>query len=361
MERVISGGVDAETLLGSEVGGLRRGRTDEAQTNGLARWLNFTAEVRAAFRLSRTGLHLVWGMATVAFAFPFLSLTMRRALKARWSNQLLVILGVRLHVEAKLASGGLIVANHISWLDIYVINASVPTAFISKADVRGWPLIGWLSAHNETIFMERDSRRAAMRAKDRVTGELMKGGCVTLFPEGTTSDGSTVAPFHTALFQSAIEADSDIFPVAVYYTDGRRGKRSSVPIYVGDTSLWQSLKAVVAADRLTANLIFLPKITTSGADIGAQRRLRRVGLCVRSSEPVAESPKQSCPVRLNASAAGSRHLVVRPRWCNDLSIWNSIISAAAANDNGLLRMIQRSVPRYRRQTCLPFGCPVIAA
>jgi 1-acyl-sn-glycerol-3-phosphate acyltransferase len=265
MEQVLSGGVDSATLLGSEVDSVSRSRAVEPHANGPIRWRDFTAEVRVGFRLTRTGLHLMWGMATVAFAFPFLSLTLRRALKARWSRQLVEILGVRLCASAEPASYGLVVANHVSWLDIYVINAAVPTAFISKADVRGWPLIGWLSAHNETIFMERDSRRAAMRAKDRVTGELLKGSCVTLFPEGTTSDGSAVAPFHTALFQSAIDAETDIVPVAIHYTD-RRGEPSTVPVYVGDTSLWQSLKAVVSADKLTANLIFLPKISATSAD-----------------------------------------------------------------------------------------------
>ncbi|MBI4985954.1 MAG: 1-acyl-sn-glycerol-3-phosphate acyltransferase, partial [Rhodocyclales bacterium] len=111
-------------------------------------------------------MHLLWGAATVALAFPLLPLSARRALKSRWSRQLLAALGVRLARSGTLPGHGLIVANHISWLDIYAIDALVPTAFVSKDDVRTWPLVGWLAANTETLFMERGSRRAAMRAKE---------------------------------------------------------------------------------------------------------------------------------------------------------------------------------------------------
>ena len=113
-------------------------------------------------------MHLLWAVATAAFAFPVLPQKARRALKARWSRQLLNVLGMRLRVAGTPPKSGFLVSNHISWLDIYTINALAPSAFVSKDDVRRWPVIGWLSQRTDTIFMERGSRNAAMRTKEQV-------------------------------------------------------------------------------------------------------------------------------------------------------------------------------------------------
>ena len=110
-------------------------------------------------RYARLALHLFWGALTVACAYPFLSDAPKRWLKQRWSRQLLEILGVRFQANFQgLWRGGLFVANHISWLDIFVLNAARPMAFVAKSEVRGWPLFGWLAAHTETIFLQRERR-----------------------------------------------------------------------------------------------------------------------------------------------------------------------------------------------------------
>lgn len=204
-------------------------------------------------------------MATVALAFPFLPVKARRALKSRWSRQLLDALGVRLRIAGTPPASGLLVANHISWLDVYAINALAPTAFVAKNDVRAWPLIGWLSTHTETIFLERGSRSAAMRAKERLTDELRQRACVAVFPEGTTSNGDTLLPFHSALFQSALDAGMRVAPVALRYT-GSDGEPSPAPAYVGDTSLWQCLRTIVTTGGLTGHLYFLPALDPAGMD-----------------------------------------------------------------------------------------------
>ncbi len=225
--------------------------------------LNFATDIRAVFRLARTGLHLLWGMATVALAFPLLPVNIRQRLKVRWSRQLLDALGVRLRVAGTPHVGALLVANHISWLDVYAINALLPTTFVSKDEVRSWPVIGWLSAHTGTIFMERGSRNAAMRAKERLADELRMRNCVSVFPEGSTSQGDSVLPFHGALFQSAIDARAPVAPTALHYR-GRNGELSRAAAYVGDTSLWQSLRAIITASDLTAHVCFLPAIDPNG-------------------------------------------------------------------------------------------------
>lgn len=227
--------------------------------------LHALKRIRTATRLARTGLHLLWALATAACAFPFLPLAWRRALKARWSRQLLAVLGVRLSVSGPPTGGGLLVANHVSWLDIYAINALVPTAFVAKDDVRAWPLIGWLSVQAETIFMRRGNRSAAMRTKAQLVAGLRAGGCIGVFPEGTTSAGASVLPFHSALFQSVIDARSQVMPVAVRYTD-KAGGLSAAPVYIGETSLWQCLRAIADEEGLAVHLAFLPPLDCDSSD-----------------------------------------------------------------------------------------------
>ena len=231
-------------------------------------------------------------MATVALAFPFLPLKARRALRSRWSRQLLDALGVRLQVAGTPPASGLLVANHISWLDVYAINAATPTAFVSKDDVRAWPVVGWLSARTETIFLERGSRSAAMRAKQRVTAELRQRACVSVFPEGTTSDGDGLLPFHSALFQSAIDTGIRVAPVALRYT-GRDGEPSPAPVYIGDTSLWHCLRTIVATGGLTANLCFLPALDPAGMHRRQLAEQARQLIASRLTQPA--NPSRSSP------------------------------------------------------------------
>ena len=223
--------------------------------------------MRAAFRLARVGVHLLWGAATVACIYPFSSATFRRALKRRWSRQLVGILGMKIGAggTATPVPVGLLVCNHISWLDIFVINALAPTAFVSKNDVKHWPLIGWLCAKTETIFLERGSRAAAQRTRERIVGELGAGAHVGIFPEGTTTDGSRVLPFHAALFQGAIDAGVPVVPLALRYVDAA-GRPSRAPAYDGDVTLWQCLLAIARADGLVAQVRVLAPFAPAGFD-----------------------------------------------------------------------------------------------
>ena len=224
-------------------------------------------EIRAAFRLSRVGLHLCWGALTVVVVYPWSDTRLKRVLKKRWSRQLLEMLGVRLKLGAGRAAPppGLIVSNHISWLDIFVINALVPAAFVSKAEVRGWPLIGWLCRHTETIFLARGSRAAAQRTRETISEQLRAGAHVAVFPEGTTTGGERVLPFHAALFQSAIDAQAPVIPLAMRYTD-RNGNPSRAPVYDGDITLWQCLWAIARTSGLSAELRVLEPLAVAAID-----------------------------------------------------------------------------------------------
>lgn len=245
--------------------------------------------MRTALRLARGGLHLAYGAVTIAVVYPFAGMRVRLALKRRWSRQLLSMLGVSLRYSpAHSANGGLLVANHISWLDIYVINAMAPAAFVCKADVRQWPLIGWLCAHTDTIFIKRGRRNSASRVAASIRAQLDAGRRVAVFPEGTSSDGSRVLPFHGALLQAAIDAGARIQPVALAYV-GSGGQRSTAAAYCGDTSLWESLIAIARADDLTAEAHFLPSLSVAGQERRTLALLLQRLIATRSVRPAADS------------------------------------------------------------------------
>lgn len=212
-------------------------------------------------------------------------------IKARWSRQLLEAMGVRIATGGPAPTHGLLVANHISWLDIFAINAVAPTTFLSKDDVLHWPVIGWLSKQVGTLFLERGSRAAAQRAREHLVEELRRGALVGIFPEGTTGFGDQVMPFHAALFQSAIDADALVAPALICYTD-RAGLPSIAAAYVGETSLWECVRSIVRASGLTVRVSFLPAFAAAGAD---RRHLAHHSHQLVSHALAATIPSHSAP------------------------------------------------------------------
>jgi 1-acyl-sn-glycerol-3-phosphate acyltransferase len=205
---------------------------------------------------ARLGLHLLHGMWTVATRFPHASAERKLALTRAWSLKLLRLAGMKLvvhHDEARLDHSALVVGNHISWIDIYVINAWRPTPFVSKAEVRHWPIVGWLAHQLGTIFVHREKRRDAHRTMHEMAARLQAGELMCLFPEGTTSDGLGLLPFHSNLFQAAVSAGCRVQPICLLYEDAH-GRQSTAPAYIGDMSLAASVDAVLRGGPLTAHL-----------------------------------------------------------------------------------------------------------
>ena len=142
-----------------------------------------------------------------AVVFPFVSDPRRMVHVGRFSARMLYALGLTVRSSGEMGAGStLLVANHVSWLDILAINAVQPVRFVSKADVRGWPLVGWIVACGGTLFIERERRSDAMRVVYQVAAALQDGAQIAIFPEGTTSDGRDVLPFHASLLQAAAAA-----------------------------------------------------------------------------------------------------------------------------------------------------------
>lgn len=204
----------------------------------------------------RLVLHLLHGMWIIATRYSRWSDARKREVNRAWSLKLLRLAGMRLvvhHDENRLDRGALVVGNHISWADIYVINAWRPTPFVSKAEVRQWPVVGWLAHRLDTIFIHREKRRDAQRAMHEMASRLEGGGVVCVFPEGTTSDGLTLLPFHANLFQAAVSAQCPVQPICLLYEDAQ-GRQSTAPAYIGEMSLSQSLDAVLNGGPFTAHV-----------------------------------------------------------------------------------------------------------
>lgn len=232
--------------------------------------------LRAVVRLLRLSGHLLGGLWTLHWQFAGLDAAQRAARVRAWSARALVLLGVRLNVQGEWPAGGplLVLCNHVSWLDILVLNASYPCRFVSKADVRHWPLIGRLVEGSGTLFIERENRRDAMRVVHHLAEHLRQGEVLAVFPEGTTSDGTQVLPFHANLLQAAVVTDAPALPLALCYVDERSGLRNDAPVYVGDATLLGSMWRTACSRCLQARL----KVGLPDGAAGRDRRTWAQGL-----------------------------------------------------------------------------------
>lgn len=240
----------------------------------------------ASFRLARALLHIGSGWWTIRTRFGKLPQAEREVLITAWSRQLLHKIGIELRVVGQPAPSGplLLVANHISWLDITAVHAARYCHFVSKASIKDWPIVGTLSGGTGTLYVQRENRRDAMRVVQQMAGALQDGQVVAVFPEGTTSDGSGLLAFHPNVLQAAIVANAPLQTVALSYLDKASGARSQIAPFIGDQTLVGSVWRIFTAPPLVVVLDFGPPQTANGrnrrdwaqdarAEIEARRRL----------------------------------------------------------------------------------------
>lgn len=181
-------------------------------------------------------------------------------IKQWWLRRVIHILGgdVRVHGETH-STGVLMVANHISWLDIPLLGGLSPVRFLSKHEVKHWPLIGWLAEKAGTLFIKRGVKGAAQQASDTIAERLLAGDAIIVFPEATTSDGTDVLPFHARLFASACDTRVGVQPVAVRYFNSN-GEISRIAPYIDEVSLWDNLVGLLTEKTLVIEVHYLPVI-----------------------------------------------------------------------------------------------------
>ena len=255
----------------------------------------------SAARAGRLAAHLLTLYARARVVAPRTRRAEREVLVRTLARRLLDVLAVRVRVTgAVLPTRGplLVVANHVSWLDPYAINAVLAARFVAKSEVAGWPVIGTIARGFESFFIVRGSVRDAARTKDRIARALDAGQRVAVFPEGTTTDGTRVARFHPALLQAAIDAGAPVQPIAIRYTDAA-GVPSRAPVFVDDMTLAGSLGRVLATPELHAHLSVGPAIPAAGWSRRELAWLTR--RCVANALGLDDQAQPPRPMRLRAA------------------------------------------------------------
>ncbi|MFE5792556.1 lysophospholipid acyltransferase family protein [Streptomyces sp. NPDC056503] len=253
---------------------------------------------RALFRpapASRACARLAAGLATVLLGVVLLPAVgplpaaARHVLVRLWTRAVVRAFGVRLTVTGAPPSGGraaLVVANHVSWLDVPVVAAVLPGRMLAKREVRGWPVLGPLAALGGTLFIDRDGLRRLPGTVRELAGALAAGGRVTVFPEGSTWCGRAGGRFRPALFQAAVNTGSDIQPIRIGY------RPAGAAAYVGEDPLGASLWRVARTPGLTVEVRVLDPISV----IQYPDRRLLAAAAQRAVEPTATRPPTDGPL-----------------------------------------------------------------
>lgn len=222
-------------------------------------------------RLLRAGLlllHLVLG-ALIALVLALVAgracVRVTRHLVGWWLRQGARIVGLKVVVRGTpLWTGGLLVSNHISWLDILAIATEIDAGYVAKAEVGRWPILGWLVSRGGTEFVRRGEPASFRRLMTRLTQRLREGEPMVLFPEGTSGANAVPGRFRPRLFQAAVDAQVRVQPVTVYYgmTDGGL-KRAA---FVGEANFLGHLWALLGTGPVLAEVSFLPPLETAGRE-----------------------------------------------------------------------------------------------
>ncbi|HXF79574.1 MAG TPA: lysophospholipid acyltransferase family protein [Usitatibacter sp.] len=212
--------------------------------------------------------HAALAVVLLSLVHPRLAAPRRRALLGWWSGKLLRILNVTTRVEGEPPGaherGALVAANHVSWLDIFLVSSVRPTRFIAKSEIRDWGIVGWIADRAGTLFVRRDQLRDTARINALVHEALAGGDCVGLFPEGITTEGDVLLRFHTALFEPAVANQAHVHPAAIRYErpDGSLCREVS---FRGERTFTQSISLIIGEPAVVARISFAPIVETRGA------------------------------------------------------------------------------------------------
>ncbi|WP_374777240.1 1-acyl-sn-glycerol-3-phosphate acyltransferase [Streptomyces sp. NBC_01310] len=248
----------------------------------------------------------------------------RHAVVRAWSAALVRAFGIRITVHGSPGpvGGRLLVANHISWLDIPLVAAVLPCRMLAKSDIRSWPVLGRLAGRAGTLFIERDRIRALPATVETMTRALLAGDRVTVYPEGSTWCGRAQGTFRRAAFQSALDARVPVQPVRLAYV-GCDGNPAGAPAFVGDDPLTASLWRIARARGVRAEVRLLPRIPPG-------RYADRRDLAAAAQEAIAAAsgpaPLPGIPAQPATPSATDKDRANRP----DASVHHWVSSSPAA-------------------------------
>jgi 1-acyl-sn-glycerol-3-phosphate acyltransferase len=249
--------------------------------------------------------HAALAVVLLYSVYPRLAPPRRRALLGWWSGKLLRILNVTTRVEGEppgaLERGTLVAANHVSWLDVFLVSSVRPTRFIAKSEIRDWGLMGWIADRAGTLFIRRDQLRDTARINAVVHEALAGGDCVGLFPEGITTEGDMLHKFHSALFEPAVAYEAHVHPAAIRY-ESRDGSLCRDASFRGERTFMESMSLIIGEPAMVARIAFAPVVETRGehrrrvAAEAESRVARLLGVTPRSKAPgTGAGPRAASP------------------------------------------------------------------
>lgn len=239
------------------------------------------SNLRFFFRALRVGLHLAFALVLCAIInLDFTGRVDADDWARRWLRRLMRIMGIRFTVRGEPVQGGqMIVCNHVSWIDIPLVGAALTSRFVAKSDIQHWPMIGFIARAIGTFFIRRGTG-GSKPLLDKLRPHLARGGSVVIFPEGTTTSGHDVLPFHPRLFQAALDCQAPVQPVALRY--GLTAAGEDLAPFIGDDDLVSHIVRMLRSPGLACELTYcaplLPERYTDRTQMArdAEEAIRRV-------------------------------------------------------------------------------------
>lgn len=229
-----------------------------------------------SLRLLLVGLLILFILFLIYCVFPFMNWRARARIIKPVAPWIPWVLGMKLCVKGRVPDacaaergyrsegcGYMVCCNHISFVDIFVLDSILPVHFVAKKEIASWPLFGAITTGVGTIYIDRTRRRSVIEVAEAMRTTLESGENVLFFPEGTTGPGDALLPFHANLFSAACAAKTQVLPIALRYT--LEGKTSTIPSYA-DVPLFDVIKRIVFTPGLVAEATILDPIDSSEND-----------------------------------------------------------------------------------------------
>lgn len=219
-------------------------------------------KITGAFRFTAAMLYAVACILLVLIYLQWLNPLSKKRIIRSWASAFLSIIGMKLKVEGEVYDKPcLIVANHISFIDIFALNIVKPGRFIAKSEIADWPVFGRIAKGVDTLFIERKNRRSIITVNEQISAALLAQQTVMLFPEGRTSVGEELLPLKSNLIEPAILSGSPVQPCALCYEEN--GQKTTKASYAG-ISIFKCLWTIVTTPGLTVTVKVLPIIDVTG-------------------------------------------------------------------------------------------------
>lgn len=268
------------------------------------------AKFRQLYKVKLIALLFLSGFVIVLAIFPALNRSCRpvvardkiNRIKLQWLKWFGRILNLQINIDGQVTEeSALIISNHISWLDIVAIGQHLPGYFVAKNDILRWPVIGYLSRQAGTVFIRRGDKQAIHETTERMSWLLKQNSKVFAFPEGTTSQGKDVLPFHSSLLQPALLTRAAIQPLALQY----EGEAKTFAPFVGDDAFIPHLFKLLALRKIEISMTILPVL--EAADKSRPQLSKEAHECIsnaiKTGSPAICRPSISTPISRKQSSA----------------------------------------------------------